>query len=189
MTLIFRTLQVLIGARFKPRITDATQAQRLTFRVLPTDLDFNLHMNNSRYMAIMDVGRIDLLIRSHLFQETRKIKAMPVLSTAAMRYRISLQPFQRYELETRLVCWDEKWLYIEHRFIISDGPKAGAVAAIGLVKGVFYIGQGKGTVPTQQLLEMTGMHQESPEFPDYVTDYIKADESLRDFVRNDSLLK
>jgi len=186
VTLIVRTIKVLISSKFKPRITDATAPQALMFRVLPNDLDFNMHMNNSRYLAIMDVGRIDLLIRTHLFQEMRKIKAIPVLSTAKMRYRISLQPFQRYRLESKLVCWDEKWLYIEHRFIIADGPKAGAVAAIGLVKGVFYSGQGKGTVPTSQLLELTGMDKHSPEFPEHVTDYIKADESFRDYVRNDS---
>ena len=186
MTLIVRTLKVLISSRFKPRITNACEPQSLTFIVLPNDLDFNLHMNNSRYMAIMDVGRIDLLIRTHLFQEMRKINAMPVLSTAKMRYRISLQPFQRYRLETKLVCWDEKWMYIEHRFIIADGPKAGAVAAIGIVKGVFYSADTKETVPTKKLLELTGMEQASPDFPAHIVDYIKADESFRDYVRNDS---
>ena len=37
---------------------------RLTFRCLPTDIDFNLHMNNARYMMLADVGRIDIFMRA-----------------------------------------------------------------------------------------------------------------------------
>ena len=186
MNILLRFFWVLISSFFKPAITDVLSPQRLRFRVFPNDLDFNMHMTNSRYLAVMDLGRVDFILRTRLFQEMKKQNAIPVLSTAKMRYRIQLAPFQKYDLETRMVCWDEKWIYIEHRFVISKGPKAGAVAAIGLVKGVFYDRGTKETVPTARLLEVTGLKQESPEFPDYVTDYIKADESFRDYIRNDS---
>ncbi len=184
MNLIFRLFWVVIASWFKPKITDVLKPQKLRMRVLPNDLDFNMHMNNSRYLTIMDLGRVDFILRTHLFQEMKKIKAIPVLSTAQMRYRIPLEPFREYDLETRMVCWDNKWLYIQHRFIISKGKKAGAIAAIGLVKGVFYSRDTKETVPTRKLLEVTNLEQESPPFPDYITQWSQSDNALRDYVRN-----
>ena len=38
------------------------------FRVLPGDLDVNVHLNNGRYLALMDLGRFDLLIRGGLLR-------------------------------------------------------------------------------------------------------------------------
>jgi acyl-CoA thioesterase FadM len=34
------------------------------FRVWPGDLDFNLHMNNGRYLTLMGLGRLDLMARA-----------------------------------------------------------------------------------------------------------------------------
>ncbi len=189
MNLLFRLLRVVIASWFKPKITDILSIQRINLRVWPNDVDMNMHMNNSRYLAIMDLGRVDLIVRSGLWGAMRRENAMPVLSTAQMRYRIPLNPLERYTLETSLVGWDDKWLYIEQRFIISKGRKAGAVAAIGLVKGVFYSRTTKETVPTQRLLDIIGAAQESPGLPPYITDWITADESLRDYVRAAPVVK
>tara|TARA_R110001592_G_scaffold3525_28_gene20172 strand:+ start:12505 stop:13089 length:585 start_codon:yes stop_codon:yes gene_type:complete len=189
VNLLFRLLRVVIASWFKPKITDILSIQRINLRVWPNDVDMNMHMNNSRYLAIMDLGRVDLIVRSGLWGAMRRENAMPVLSTAQMRYRIPLNPLERYTLETSLVGWDDKWLYIEQRFIISKGRKAGAVAAIGLVKGVFYSRTTKETVPTQRLLDIIGAAQESPGLPPYITDWITADESLRDYVRAAPVVK
>ena len=32
-------------------------------RVLPNDLDLLWHMNNGRYLSLMDQGRVDLMVR------------------------------------------------------------------------------------------------------------------------------
>jgi len=60
--LIFRTFLVWLR-RNGPRL-DPHEVGRLTFRVLPTDLDVLGHMNNGVYLSIMDLGRMDLLQRS-----------------------------------------------------------------------------------------------------------------------------
>ena len=39
---------------------------RLSFRCLPTDIDFNIHLNNARYLMLADLGRIDIFIRTGL---------------------------------------------------------------------------------------------------------------------------
>ena len=35
---------------------------RTPFRVVPTDLDLLRHMNNGKYLTLMDLGRMDLMV-------------------------------------------------------------------------------------------------------------------------------
>lgn len=186
MNLYFRLLWVVLSALWKPRITDIFTTGFLTLRVLPNDLDTNLHMNNGRYMTVMDLGRLDLILRNGLLGLTMREKAIPVLSASQMRFRTQLELWRKYSLETHVVCWDEKWVYMEQRFIILDGKKAGQVAAIGLLKGAFYSRKTKTTIPTSDLLEKLNMSSDSPEFPDHIKDWVKAEEGLRDYVRGPS---
>ncbi|MCW8907024.1 MAG: thioesterase family protein [Sedimenticola sp.] len=148
MNLVFRLLILLISSRMRPR-QELMSPAFLGFRVLPTDLDVNLHLTNSRYLAFMDLGRIELMLRSGLFGAVIRRRWLPVVSTASLRFRREIGVFQRINLNTRLLGWDEKWFYMEQRFETGQG-----LAAIGIVKGLF---RGPdGNVPTQQLLSLAG---------------------------------
>ncbi len=127
----------------------------------------------------MDLGRFDLIMRSGLLRMMLKQKSVPILASLKIRFRIELKPFQAYGLETRVLCWDEKWVYMEQRFIIRSGAKKGAVAAIAIVKGGFYDNKAKATLPTQNLLDALGMESQSPEFPDHVIEWQRAEDSLK----------
>lgn len=121
----------------------------LHFRVWPTDLDINWHLTNSRYLALMDLGRIELLLRAGIFRRVLSRRWLPVVSIANVRYRRQINPFQPFSLHTRLLGWDEKWFYLEQRFETDSG-----LAAVGVVKGLFRSPQGN--VPTTALLELVG---------------------------------
>ncbi len=179
MNLYFRVLWVLIASFFRPRITNILIGDRLRFRVLPNDLDTNWHMNNSRYLTIMDLGRFDMVLRSGMMRVMLQQKSVPILSAAQIRYRLPLNPFQPYDLHTRILCWDERWFYIEQRFVLVDGPKKGAVAAIALVKGSFFNQKTQKTVPSQAVLDILGWKNPSPNVPDYVQEWIKAEDALK----------
>ncbi len=56
------------------------------FRVWPNDLDFNFHMNNGRYLTIMDLGRFDLMGKTKLWKLALKRGWMPVLGSAKIRF-------------------------------------------------------------------------------------------------------
>ncbi len=148
MNLIFRLILQLITSRFRPRQA-VLDAAVLRMRVWPTDLDINLHLTNSRYLALMDLGRIELLLRLGVMGRVLKRRWLPVVSIATLRFRREINPFERFTLHTRLIGWDEKWFYMEQRFETARG-----VAAIGIVKGLF---RGPaGNVPSQQLIALTG---------------------------------
>lgn len=157
MNLIFRLLRVVVTALLKPRIGLLDRSE-LSFRVLPTDLDVNLHMTNARYLSMMDLGRTDLMIRAGMLGLVRRERWLPVVGGIDIRFRRSLMPFQRFTLKSRLVCWDEKWLYLEQRIESDQG-----VHSIATVRGLFR-GRG-GSVPSRTLLQGMGHREASPAFP------------------------
>lgn len=86
------------------------------WRVLPGDIDAFGHMNNARYPVLMDIARIDFLLRCGLFRGVlRERWAVPV-GSVHLRFRRSLRPFERFELHTRLLHWDERWFYFRQEF-------------------------------------------------------------------------
>lgn len=147
------------------------QASKLTFRVWPSDLDTNLHVNNGRYLSLMDLGRTDLMIRGGLVREILRQKWMPVVASAHITYRRSLKPFQKFALETRILSWDEKWFYIVQVF--HDNEK---IYARGLVKAG--IKSNHGMVATEKILAALGESSRSPEISRTWQGLVRADQEL-----------
>ena len=107
----------------------ALETDVLDLRVWPNDIDFNLHLNNARYLSVMDYGRVHLLARAGLLQLILKERWSPVVGAVWMTYRRSLPLGAEYKLETRLVCWDERWFYMEQTFTGAQG-----LVAVGWVR-------------------------------------------------------
>lgn len=133
MNLVFRLMAVIIGAMWRPRL-GMGDASALNFRVWPLDLDFNMHMTNSRYLSLMDLGRTDLILRAGAWPVMRREKLGVVLAGAAMRFRRPLSPFARFSLATRLFGCDERWMYVEQIFTGPDGVACSAVMRAAFVK-------------------------------------------------------
>jgi len=87
----------------------------LKFYVLPNDLDINMHMNNGRFNSIMDLGRIDIMQRTGLLKILTKNKWFGVVGSIHTRFRRPLKLFQAYELHSKIIYWDEKWTWVEHK--------------------------------------------------------------------------
>jgi hypothetical protein len=56
MNLWLRLFWLALALLWRRKLDPRHDVSRLTFRVLPTDLDLNGHMNNGRYLTIMDLG-------------------------------------------------------------------------------------------------------------------------------------
>ena len=67
---------------------------------LTTDLDFYAHMNNSRYLREADFGRCELWLCNGIYRKAQQLKCRIVLGGVTIRYRRSLQLFERYRLCT-----------------------------------------------------------------------------------------
>ncbi len=177
MNVHLRLAKVFMAA-FLRRKTDwpALEPATMTMRVWPQDLDFNLHKNNGRYLSCMDIGRMDLAFKAGLHKPMFKYRWMPLLGSSTIRYFKSLRPFQKFDMVTRIVGWDEKWVFIEQKFM-----SRGHLYAVGTVK-VLFRGP-KGNVPTETLMSYANVTQESPELPDWVLEWHLADKKLGKQIR------
>lgn len=124
---------------------------RLNLWVRPTDLDALGHMNNGIYFSIMDLGRVDLVIRSGMAEALKPHGVYAVAAQESMTFRKSLNPFQKYVLETRLAGLDERGAYMDQRFVVD-----GDIYAQAMVRARFLRKSG-GTVSMDELQQMLGV--------------------------------
>jgi acyl-CoA thioesterase FadM len=137
---------------------------RIRMHVWPQDIDFNLHMNNARYLNMMDYARMHLLARGRLLEHIFRSRWQPLVGAVWMTYRRSLPLFSAFAIVSRLVCWDDRWFYIEQRFTSREG-----LAAIGWVKGM--LRDESGTVNPQHILERVTPGVVSPAMPDVIAQW------------------
>ena len=131
------------------------------FRVLPTDLDLLLHVNNGIYLSLMDLGRVDLMRRSGLLAGLRSRGWYPVVVAETIQFRRPLTLFQRFAIETSVLGWDEKAFLLEQRFVRGGEP-----VAIALVRARFLARTG-GSVSPADVLALGGVSGPSPSLPDH----------------------
>lgn len=173
MNLYFRLFWLLLTRRLRPALPLMGES-RVKMRVWPNDLDFNFHMNNGRYLTLLDLGRLDLMLRTKLWSLVRQRRWMPVVAAINARFRRALNPFQRFSMTTRTLGWDEKFIYLEQKIFDTQDR----LAFHAIVKAAF-VGPG-GTVPTDEI--MAAMDEEilSPVLPDAVQQWAAADRALAD---------
>jgi acyl-CoA thioesterase FadM len=127
---------------------DAASVSRIRLRVMPTDLDVLGHMNNGVYLSIMDLGRMDLLVRTGSWKRLGALGMYPVMANETISFRKSLQPWQRFDLETRIVGIDERAVYCEQRFVVD-----GEIYAKAMTRGRF-LRKGGGVVSITDLAHL-----------------------------------
>lgn len=157
MNLLVRLALIVIGAARRSRL-GILDPSSIVMRVWPNDLDIQMHMNNGRYLSLMDLGRIDLLVRSGFAREARKRGWFPLVGAALVEYRRPLKVFERYSLTTQLLGWDERWFYLEQRF-----ARGGKLVATATVKAM--IRSAAGAVPAAEGVSAIGFHASSPALP------------------------
>lgn len=131
------------------------------FRVWFNDLDVLRHMNNGTYLSIMDLARLDLMIRSGLWEKIGKQGWYPVVVAETVQFRRSLNLFERYGIETRVLGWDDKAIVLEQQFV-----RRGEVVAHALVRARFLRKAG-GPVTPRELALVAGFDPVSPPLSGY----------------------
>lgn len=76
-----------------------------------------------------------------------KRKWLPVVQAQEISYFKPINPLQKFDVTTRLSHWDDKYWYIEHRFIAAK-----KLCAVQQVRGVFV--EGKRIVPIPDVLAL-----------------------------------
>ena len=179
MNLWLRLLRCLVAAFFGRPLDPRQGVSRLTFRVWPHDLDPSLHMNNGRYLTLMDLGRLDVLARSGLLRAAWRHGWTPIASGIQIRYRRELRLWQTFRIETRLVGWQTHLVIMEQRFVIETGPYAGQTAAIALFKGGLYDRAERRFIDVNRLMIEADVKAESPALTPDVVAFLASDDAMR----------
>jgi acyl-CoA thioesterase FadM len=183
MNLWLRLIWLLVTAGMRAPLTLPADASRVSFRVWPHDLDPSMHMNNGRYLTIMDLGRLDILLRAGLLRAALKYKWTPIANAIVIRFRRELRLFQKFEVVTRLLYWDDARVVMEQVFVFEGGRNDGQIAARALFKGGLYDRAAKQFVSVTRLMEAIGVTAVSPGMSAEVAAFLKSDETLRDVDR------
>lgn len=171
MNLFIRLLWLRAAGRFRPS-SGFLGPIRTPFRVMPTDLDVLRHMNNGVYLSLLDLARMDLLLRARLAGEIARRGWYPVVTAESIGFRRSLTLFQRFEVETRVLGWDDTSFYLHQRFI-----RHGDVVAGAFVAGRFLRREG-GSVPAAEVAALAGAAS-SPPLPEWARQLGADQERLR----------
>ncbi|KAF2818489.1 hypothetical protein CC86DRAFT_156266 [Ophiobolus disseminans] len=185
-------------ALFQPIITSS--------RAPLLEMDYNLHKSNSTYFSDMDASRSHLftaIIRNAIKKNNAASKAKKAVASGAVGaedgrggrhivalggisclFKREILPYTKYEMWTRILCWDRKWFYVITH-LVKPGvgkpsswtlqpwrkPKAeqdvdkdkllGAVYATAIAK--YVIKKGRLTINPEQVLRDADMVPLKPE--------------------------
>ncbi len=134
MNLIFRLLRLLLLRNRVPRI-DALEVSHTQIQVWPTDCDFNLHLTNSRYPALLDLARTQYLIQIQALSKFVGGGWKSVLSSQSIAFIKEIKPLAKVDITTQVLYWDRKYCYIEHKFLVAEQLHAKALARVAFIKG------------------------------------------------------
>ena len=144
MHMIWRTLWIFIKKRFmqKSHISEVTE---YSMRVLPTDLDLLMHVNNGIYFSLMDFGRWDMVFKNGVYDACYKKGWYAVVAGETIKFKKSLKLWDKFTLQTQIVSHDEKNFFVQQKFICK-----GELMATGLVK-VRFLKKSGGTVSPEEI--------------------------------------
>ncbi len=138
-------------------------------RCWPWDLDVFAELNNGRTLTLYDLGRLPLAQRTGLVKPLLQKKWSLTMAGTAVRYRRRIRMFESFEMRSRLLGWDHRFMYIEQAMIVR-GQAAGHIVYRSAVT------DRTGIVPAPEIAEAIEPGLTSPPLPDWVAAWIAAED-------------
>lgn len=179
MNLWFRLLLMVLRRPWR-KPAGGLETTVIRMRVWPLDLDFNRHVTNGRYFTMADVGRMDYVLRSGAIKVALRHKAFPVVGDVWGKFRRELKLFEVFEIHSRMLGWDEKWVFMEHRFV-----SGGRVAGIVIMRGLFR--SATGLIDPQEFIREMGLEPLSPPLPEWLQSWSDSCEGMSVQLRQEEL--
>ncbi|CAI4268061.1 CMF_collapsed_G0002980.mRNA.1.CDS.1 [Saccharomyces cerevisiae] len=122
----------------------------------PFECDFYFHKSNSTYFAELDISRGNLMCKifQKLMLNSKHYPYIPVANVFT-NFLKETKPFQKYSVSSRIICWDEKWIYVMSRFTIKKGT---VLCSLSLTK--YVLKDGRKTIKPKDALEYCGLYNE-----------------------------
>ena len=102
----------------KLKVTDVHVSHHICW---PWDLDTFAELSNGRTLTLFDLGRFGPVQCTGVMDVLRKHKWGLTTAQTSTLYRHLIKVFERIEMRSKLVFWDERFLYIEQTMLKKDG--------------------------------------------------------------------
>ena len=149
----------------KARSTQYSSPVSITSRSPLYETDYNLHKSNSTYFSDLDESRTALVTKIYgpalrggdgqLEREGHHGRVSVILGSVHTSFHKEIKPYEKYELRSRVLGWDKKWLIIGSFFIRpAKGKQNEVLLASSLSK--YVVKKARFTVSPERCLTTAG---------------------------------
>jgi acyl-CoA thioesterase FadM len=137
-------------------------------RCMPWDLDPWIELNNGRTLTLFDLGRIPLSLRTGLRAALRREGWGMTVAGSTVRYRRRIAMFDRVEMRSRCIGWDNRFLYTEQSLWRGADCTTQVVIRSAVTSA-------QGIVAPARVVAAMGEAADSPGLPPWVQAWIAAE--------------
>jgi acyl-CoA thioesterase FadM len=124
---------------------------RIKMRAWPWYCDAYLHMNNASYLRAAEEARWAWLAHTALLKRSFAERWLWLLGGADLIFRREIPLLSPFEIVSRVIGADERWLYVSQEFVLPDGKLAGRLLLREMVRSK------KGVVSPQEVAAAGGL--------------------------------
>ena len=135
----------------------------------PWDLDMWLELNNGRTLTIYDLGRLIMAKRIGILSLLKEKRWNMPMAGASVRYRRRIAVFERFDILSKVLCWDDRFMYIEQSMWKKNGECAGQI-----VYRTAFVDR-TGIINPDIVIESLGEKAERPSIPNWIAKWIEAE--------------
>ncbi|GLP85062.1 acyl-CoA thioesterase [Tritonibacter mobilis] len=166
---IVRLLKDAVIASRQPRLAPLdTHVSR--HHCWPWDIDIWMELNNGRTLTLYDLGRTMLTLRTGLAGVLKREGWAVAVAGTSIRYRRRIKAFERFEMKSRAIGWDARFIYVEQGMWKANGDCANHA----LLRTV--VTDNNGIVPPERVIKAWKQDINSPTLPDWVQAWCDAED-------------
>lgn len=140
-------------------------------RVWPWDIDQFMELNNGRTLMLYDLGRFTMGMRAGLMKSLRRNGWGLAVAGVCVRYRRRLRPFERFEMRTKGLGWDDRFFYIDQQIWKANGECANHAVFRTAVT------DRNGMISPEVVRLDVGSEAANQELPDWVKQWLAAEDN------------
>ncbi len=111
---------VIILRNFRAKKQSSLAPNRTILRVWPHESEVSF-ANQAAYAHYLELARWDWAMKSGVVHFMRRQKTLFAVGGLLQTFRKPLRRFQKFEVKSQIVGWDEKWIYFEQSMLSEGG--------------------------------------------------------------------
>ncbi|EER24848.1 hypothetical protein D8B26_007408 [Coccidioides posadasii str. Silveira] len=153
----------------------------LTSRAPLWETDYNCHKSNSTYFSDLDIARTVLvtnlytpgfgILRKEMDTEVDEDgkpkyprgRLAVMLGSVHCTFKKEIKPYERYEMQSKVAGWDEKWMYVLTFFLRPEKRKGEGKTLLAVGVSKYVTKKGRLTIRPEKVLRASGLLPPRPD--------------------------